>query len=328
MQQSQSHALVHGAVGGLAAGLVVALWFLGVDLIAGQPFGTPARLAGAIIGGEHVPGVRLVAAYTVLHFGVFAGLGIAAASFLRATRVAPGLLVGAVFGLVVLTAVHYGALLMTGGRLLDVLPPLHVVAANLLGGMTMMAYLHLASREAAPLGLGGLRDHPLIARGLVTGLIGAVAVAVWFFILDLARGQPFFTPAALGAALLLGATSPADVQVTLPVVASYTMLHLAAFAGIGIAVEWAAERIERAPAVLRAGVLALALLEGLFIGIVASLSQWVLGALGYWAVAVGNLLAIASMGTWVLRTHPMLRHSFGAMRQEPHTVTTGSGERR
>jgi hypothetical protein len=279
MQRSQSHALVHGAVGGLAAALVVALWFLGVDLIAGQPFQTPARLADAIIGGEHVPGARLVAVYTVLHFAVFAALGMAAASFLRAVGVAPGLLVGVVFGLVVLTGVHYGALLLTGGRVLDVLPPLHVVAANLLGGMAMMAYLHLATREAAPLGLGVLREHPMVARGLVTGFIGAVAVAVWFFILDVARGQPFFTPAA-------------------------------------------------PPAVLRAGVLAFALLEGLFIGIVASLSEWVLGALGYWAVAVGNLLAIASMVLWVLRTHPTLRHSFGAMRQEPQTVTTGSGERR
>jgi hypothetical protein len=82
--------------------------------------------------------------------------------------------------------------------------------------------------------------------------------------------------------------------------------------GIGIAVEWIAERVERAPAVLRAGVLAFVLVEGLFIGIVGALSQWVLGALGYWAIAVGNLLALASMGMWILMTHPRLRGLFGA----------------
>ena len=311
MQPSQSHTLVHGAVGGLAAGLVVALWFLAVDLVAGQPFDTPARLANAVIGGDHTPGVRLVGAYTVLHFGVFAALGILAASFVRATAVAPGLLVGAVFGLVVLTGVHYGALLLTGGRVMNALPAHHVVFANLLGGMAMMAYLHVATRATTPIGYGVLRQHQLVVRGLVTGAIGAGAVAFWFLVLDAAMGRPFFTPAALGSALLLGATGPADVQVSVALVAAYTTLHIAAFAAIGVAVEWAAERVERAPAVLRAAVLAFVLLEALFIGVIGALSQWVLGALGYWAVAVGNLLALASMAMWVLATHPKLRGLFG-----------------
>jgi hypothetical protein len=312
MQRSQSQALVHGAIGGLAAGLLVALWFLGLDLLAGKPFDTPARLADAVIGGGHTPGARLMLTYTLLHLGVFVVAGMAAASFVRAAAVPPGLLVGAVFGLVVLTAVHYGALLLTGGRVLDVLPAIHVVVANLLGGMAMMAYLHLATRATTPLGYGVLREHKLVARGLVTGLIGAGAVAAWFLVLDVARGQPFFTPAALGAALLLGATSPVEVQVTLPLVAAYTVLHCAAFAVIGVAVEWVAERVERAPAVVRAALLAFVLLEALFIGVVGSLSQWVLGALGYWAVAVGNLLALSSMAMWVLATHPRLRGMFGA----------------
>jgi hypothetical protein len=317
MQRSQSHALLHGAIGGVIAGLVVAFWFLNVDLIAGQPFETPARLAAAVIGGEHAPGIRLVVAYTILHLGVFAALGMIAASFIRALGVSPGLLVGAVFGLVVLTGVHYGAMLITGGRVMHVLPAVHVVVANLLGGMAMMGYLHLATRATTPIGYGVLREHKLVASGLVTGLIGAAAVAVWFLVLDVARGQPFFTPAALGAALLLGATSQAEVQVTLPMVAAYSVLHVGAFAVIGIGVEWVAERIERAPAVLRAGVLTFVLLEALFIGVVGALSQWVLGALGYWAVAVGNLLALASMAMWVLARHPRLRGLFG--------VTAGTG---
>ncbi len=311
MQRSQLHVLVHGALGGLIGGAVVALWFLGLDLIAGQPFATPARLAGAVIGGEPVAGVRLVLTYTVLHLGVFAVIGMVAATFLGAAGLAPGLLVGAVFGLVVLTGVHYTGLLVTGRRLLAVVPAVHVVLANLLGGMAMMSYLHLATRATTPLGFGVLREHRLVARGLATGIIGAGAVAVWFLVLDAARGQPFFTPAALGAALLLGATSQIDVQVTLPIVAAYTMLHVAAFIGIGVAVEWASERVERAPAVLRAALLAFVLLEALFIGVVGALSQWVLGAVGYWAVAVGNVLALASMSMWILATHPRLRGMFG-----------------
>jgi predicted membrane-bound dolichyl-phosphate-mannose-protein mannosyltransferase len=101
------------------------------------------------------------------------------------------------------------------------------------------------------------------------------------------------------------------------VVAAYTALHFATFAAIGVAVEWAAERTERAPGVLRAAVLTFVLVEGLFIGVVGALSQWVLGALGYWAVAVGNLLALASMAMWLLATHPRLRGLF--------RVTAGTG---
>jgi hypothetical protein len=310
MQRSQSHVLVHGALGGLVAGTIVALWFLGIDLAAGQAFATPVRLASSVIGGEHAASVRLVLTYTVLHLGVFAAIGMAASSFIRSVGIAPSLLVGGVFGLVVLTAVHYTALALTGQGPFAVLPAIHVVVANLIGGMAMMTYLHVATRATTPLGYGVLRQHPLIVRGLATGALGAGAVAIWFLFLDAARGQPFFTPAALGAALLLGATSQVEVHVTLPIVAAYTVLHLAAFAAIGLAVEWAAERIERAPAALRAATLAFVLLEALFIGVVGSLSQWVLGALGYWAVAVGNVLALASMSAWVFATHPRLRGVF------------------
>jgi predicted membrane-bound dolichyl-phosphate-mannose-protein mannosyltransferase len=143
-------------------------------------------------------------------------------------------------------------------------------------------------------------------------------VALWFLLLDMLGGRPFFTPAALGAALLLGATSPAEVSVTLPLVAAYTMLHLAAFAILGILIEWAAERLERAPAMWIVGVLIFVMLEALFIGIVGSLGHWVLGTLGYWAVAVGNVLAIAAMAMRVRARHPGLQRELAG-------VPAGSG---
>ncbi len=307
MQLTQPRGLLHGAIGGLAAGLIVALWFLVLDLASGQPLHTPTALARAVLGDQPAAGPALVITYTILHFGIFTLLGVTAAAFLRATSLSPGLLIGAVFGLAVVTSVHYGALLATGARVLTVVPPLHVLAANLLGGMVMMTYLHLATREPARLGPGVLRDHPLVVNGLITGLIGAGTVALWFLLLDVLGGRPFFTPAALGAALLLGATSPAEVSVTLPLVAAYTMLHLAAFATLGILIEWAAERLERMPAMWIVGVLIFVLLEALFIGIVGSLGHWVLGTLGYWAVAVGNLLAIVAMAMRVRARHPGLQ---------------------
>jgi hypothetical protein len=307
MQPPRLRTLVHGAVAGILAGLVIAVWFLVVDFAAAEPFHTPATLASAIVGDQGAPTFQLVATYTLLHFSVFALLGIGAAFLVRAIGVAPGLLMGAVFGLGVLGTVHYGALLIAGTGALTVLPPVHVLAANLLGGMVMMAYLHRATRAETPLGLGVLREHPLLVRGLITGLIGAGAVALWFLVLDIARGRPFYTPAALGSLLFFGASSPEAVRVNVGIIAAYTVVHLAAFAAVGIVLEWSAVRIERAPGMWLMALLTLIIVEGLFIGTVGGLSGWVLGALGIWAIIIANLAAVAAMGAWLWMSHPRLR---------------------
>jgi hypothetical protein len=251
--------------------------------------------------------LRLVAVYTLLHFAAFAALGISAAFLVRAIGVAPTLLMGAVFGLGVLGTVHYGAMLITGTGALTVLPPLHVLAANLLGGVVMMAYLHRATGAETPLALGMLREHPLLVRGLITGLIGAGAVALWFLVLDIARSRPFYTPAALGSLLFYGASGPTDVRVDVGTLAGYTFVHLAVFAVVGIVLEWAAVRIERAPGMWLMALLTLIMLEGLFIGTVGALSGWVLGALGIWAIGIANLAAVVAMGAWLWASHPRLR---------------------
>src|SRR5918999_153286 len=279
MERSSSRTLVHGAVAGIAAGLVVAVWFLVVDLATTEVFHTPTTLASAMVGVDEAPTFALVAVYTLLHFSVFALLGIGAAFLLSAIGVAPNVLIGAVFGLGVLGTVHYGALLITGTGALTVLPQLHVLAANLLGGIAMMAYLHHATHAETPLTLGRLREHPLLVRGLITGLIGAGAVALWFLVLDIARGRPFYTPAALGSLLFLGASSPDAVRVDPAMIAGYTAVHLAAFAAVGIVLEWAAVRIERTPGMWLMALITLIILEGIFIGTVGAVSGWVLGTL-------------------------------------------------
>lgn len=307
MTLARSNTLLQGAIAGILAGAVVALWFLVVDLAGGEVFRTPALLANALVGNEGPATFRLVVMYTLLHFGIFALLGMAAAGLLRAIGLAPSLLLGALFGVGVFDGVHYGALLLTGTGVLSVLPPLHVLAANLLGGLVMMAYLHRATHAETRLGLAVLRDYPLGVKGLVNGLVGAAAVALWFLVLDIVRGRPFYTPGALGSLLFLGAASPAEVRVGAALIAAYTVLHLAAFAGVGLLLEWSAGRIERAPGLWLIALLAFITLEALFIGTVSNLSEWVLGDLGFWSIGVANLVAVTAMGSWVWASHPRLR---------------------
>ena len=152
-----------------------------------------------------------------------------------------------------------------------------------------------------------LETRPLFIRGLVTGLVGAAAVAVWFMLLDLIAGYPFRTPAALGSALLFGASG--ERMVPGPgVVAVYTVVHVAAFAISGLIFVAIAEQFARWSPVLPLTIPFAIVLEAVVVAAMALGARWVLGAVGFWTVLVGNVLAVASMGWYVWRTDPALRH--------------------
>jgi hypothetical protein len=302
--------IFRGVVGGLLAGVVVAAWFFLVDAIRGQPFHTPAVLASAFFARDSLQiTFSLVGFYTILHFGVFSCLGAITALALEALDTPPSLRGGAVFGVVVLDLVFYGALLATGREIFLVLPWAHVLLSNMTGGMVMMTYLHRSSREERAFGPAVIAENPLLRQGLFTGLIGAAAVALWFLILDMISGQPLRTPAALASVLFLGAKGPGDVHISLGVVAGYTVLHVAVFAAIGTALTLIAREVERAPQLLLMVVLSAIVLEAVAGPAMALTAAWGLGAVGWWSVGMGNLLAVAAMGWWIWRTHPDLRRT-------------------
>jgi len=308
MKRPVNELIAHGVVGGFLAGLVVALWFLLVDSLAGRPFHTPAVLASALSRQDiTTPSFRLVAAYTVVHFAVFALLGVAMAGAIAALRVPPRLLLAVPFGLVAQELVFYAGLLWSGTGRVAVVPWPQVVIANVLSGFVLVAYLHRAAREQRPLGLAFLKGYPLLAQGVVTGLVGAAVVALWFLALDVAAGQLLRTPAALGAALLFGASNVAAIQVNLGIVAAYTAVHVAAFVVAGTVFVAVAEQIERAPVLIVLIAMAMIVLEAVVVAMLALGAQWVLGTLGIWSVLVANVLAVSAMGWYVWATHPLLR---------------------
>lgn len=308
MKRPSNELIAHGVVGGIIAGLVVALWFLIVDSIAGYPFRTPAALAfGLYVAPVIEPTLRSVVAYSVIHLGVYAGLGVGAAWMMDALHAAPRLLLGVFWGIVVQELVFYTGLFLSGLPPSEVVPWKHVIGANLLSGLVLMTYLHHAERVELPLGFAALKGHPHLTRGLITGLVGAAVVAAWFLFLDLASGQPFRTPAALGSALLFGASNAEATHVNLGVVAAYTVVHVIVFAVAGFVFVTIAEQVERSPSFLLLAGMTLILLEGIVVASLALGAQWVLGALGVWSTIVANVLAVMSMGWYVWRTHPTLR---------------------
>src|SRR2546422_825234 len=68
----------------------------------------------------------------------------------------------------------------------------------------------------------------------IAGLIGATAIAVWFFFVDLIAGHALFTPTTLGRGMLsIFGPVPAGTSNALFVVL-YTFFHYAAFVVVGL----------------------------------------------------------------------------------------------
>jgi hypothetical protein len=164
----------------------------------------------------------------------------------------------------------------------------------------------MTAPDLAPRAAYAPAHHGTLREGIVTGVIGAVAVALWFLLVDTIAGRPLHTPALLGA-IVSGTPDPgtaAESAGRLSLAALYTPIHLALFALLGILVVFLVHRAERAPSVVALLLMLFVAFEVGFTGLVALLEQGALGDLAWYQVAAGNLVAALSMGWYLLRRHP------------------------
>ena len=77
--------------------------------------------------------------------------------------------------------------------------------------------------------------HTIVRDGIVAGLLGATAVAIWFLGVDMVYAHAFATPEALGRGLLR-LFGPPGMEGTATFVIAYTIFHYAAFIGTGLLV--------------------------------------------------------------------------------------------
>jgi putative oxidoreductase len=153
--------------------------------------------------------------------------------------------------------------------------------------------------------------HPVFRDGVIAGLIGATAIAVWFFVVDLVAGQPLFTPTTLGRALFSVLGTVPETESPIVHVLAYTAFHCAAFIALGIVAATVVRLAGDEPSVLFGFVILFVAVEVGFYAFVAVLSQVTpLGQLAWWQVMVGNIIAAAAMGFFLLRRHPVLRDQF------------------
>ena len=325
--KTPSSAVGRGALAGALAATAIAVWFLVVDMAQGQAFRTPSFLAQVMLGMDGSLGFAGIAVYTVLHFAAFIIVGIVAAWVAERLDAVPSTLLGIVLGFLLFDLVFYGSVLFTGVDVVDVLGWPVVLIGNVIAGMVLFATL-TALGGVTPLDWRRtLAEHETIREGLITGLLGAGLVALWFMAVDLVSGRAFFTPAALGSAVLLGATDVASVQITPLTVLGYTFIHFVAFLITGlVAAAFFAAAEEASEALLLGGVLLFFVFEVFSIGLLAIVSQWLIAALSWWSIVVANLIAAVGMGVYLAYKHPKLMYDLSHHELEEELAHDGDAE--
>jgi hypothetical protein len=153
------------------------------------------------------------------------------------------------------------------------------------------------------------RESRVYSEGIIAGLAGAATIAVWFFLLDVLNGRPFYTPMVLGTALFSRAgelVMPPEFSISFETVLMYTAVHTLVFCAVG---GIAAKLIDLAEndASLGFGILLLfVVFEFGFIAVAFVFAEPVLHALTWSAILVGNLLAAGAMAGYFWQHHPGL----------------------
>jgi hypothetical protein len=152
-------------------------------------------------------------------------------------------------------------------------------------------------------------SHSVMAEGTDVGIIGGLAVAVWFLILDTVAGHPFQTPSLLGQVILFGDSTPDTSRLVFGAILVYTAFHFAVFAllgmGLVVLVHWG----ERDSVVRYALLPVFLVFEVMFYGLLEVFSERTNELFPFWAVVSANTLAAVSMALYLWYRHPEFRRA-------------------
>lgn len=149
----------------------------------------------------------------------------------------------------------------------------------------------------------------LALEGMVSGIIGATVLAIWFLILDVIQGRPLYTPTVLGTALFgteQSLSAPGTIVQSLEMTFAFTWIHGLVFIVIGSAASFLIGLAEKNPNLGFGILLLFVVLEFGFIFAALLFAEPVLHVFAWPAVFVGNLLAATAMGVYFWYRHPNL----------------------
>lgn len=164
----------------------------------------------------------------------------------------------------------------------------------------------MASHSEAQASALSIIDAEAFREGAIGGIIGAVGIAVWFFIADILAGQPFFTPSVLGSTViaLLSGSGLGAVQVS-PVsfgmVLMFSVAHGATFIVIGAGVARLLKERGRGESYRLGVMILLTIFVAWFIFMNMIVAGVVTGTLSITDILIANLIAVVAMGVYFIR---------------------------
>src|SRR5262249_39296353 len=161
----------------------------------------------------------------------------------------------------------------------------------------------------------------VLREGTIAGLLGAATVGFWFLIFDALRGKPLLTPTLLGAFAFYGVKDPTGLDPAFGLIAGYTVIHGLAFIAFGVVAAAFIALSDREPALFIAVIILFACFEMLFLGVLGAVGTSMIGALVWWSILVGNMLAAIVMLWYFFLGHRAL--SRGLI--EPWSHVLGEG---
>lgn len=161
--EHRKHNLVReGIYAGAIGATAVAIWFLIIDTVAGNPFYTPKLLGHAVISvlGAAMPDSTFteVAGYTVFHYAFFALIGIIVVAVVHQSERTPAILAGL---LMMFVALQLGLYFLSA-----------LLKESPLGGMAWSQIFIANLLASAAMGWFIWRRHPKLGRNLNEALEG------------------------------------------------------------------------------------------------------------------------------------------------------------
>jgi hypothetical protein len=139
--------LKEGVIAGVAGAVIVALWFLAVDTIQGEPFRTPQLLATAFL--RQTDPVGAVISYTIVHGIAFLGFGMVASLMVAAAERQPVFVLALIILFTVFEVFSFGLIVIAANWVLNEVAGWTIFVANLLAASAMLAYFFRRHRTLA-----------------------------------------------------------------------------------------------------------------------------------------------------------------------------------
>ena len=183
-------------------------------------------------------------------------------------------------------------------------------------------------RVSARVQEAGRRPASVLWEGVVAGLAGAGAVALWFFVHDLLIGEPLRTPALLGAALFGGMREPSEAAITAALVLKYSVVHVGIFALFGWAVAALLALSDREPRVRLPVFMLFCCWQVVTLLGLTGFAAWLREPLPWWSILGANLVAAVAMLAVYARRHSLVFWRADMLAPDDNLVVLPRRERR